>query len=280
MGYCGKCGAKMEDNEWVCGKCGMPRNTAANTYQPPERIFSDSPNDPMPTEMKKKKKVKPLVGVVAFMIAALVSSFVVRTMLNMTSYKSASTQASTEDWTQLVNSNDSGGGTSAAVTESGVEYERGILTDTTYESKFIGLRFKASGSWVLLSDDEMKKQSGEAIEMMAAYTSNGGIIQIATEYIISNKITMDMYIDSMKKSYIDNLEQNGAKCISFDEIGTENILDNEYTVVLAKLQEGNSIVEQKMFLRNKKDRMICIAISYLSGNESVERDALALFEKY
>ena len=270
----------MEDNEWVCGKCGMPRNAAANTYRPVEPIFSDSPNDSIPSRTEKKRKVKPLV-VVLSVAAVLAICFGTMAVLNLTSDKSASTQASTEGWKPLVNSNDSGGGTSAVVTEPEVEYERGILTDTTYESKFIGLRFKASGNWVLLSADEMKKQSGEAFEMMATYTSNGGIIQIATEELISNKITMDIYIDSMKKGYIDKLsEQSGAKCISFDKIGTENILDDEYTVVLAKLQKGGLVVNQKMFLRNKKDRMICIAISYLSGKESVERDALALFEKY
>ena len=60
----------MEDNEWVCGKCGMPRNAAANTYRPVEPIFSDSPTDSIPSRTEKKRKVKPLVGVVAFMIAA------------------------------------------------------------------------------------------------------------------------------------------------------------------------------------------------------------------
>ena len=46
----------MEDNEWVCGKCGMPRNAAANTYRPVERIFLDSPNEPAPRRTEKKGK--------------------------------------------------------------------------------------------------------------------------------------------------------------------------------------------------------------------------------
>ena len=282
MGYCGKCGAKMEDNEWVCGKCGMPRNAAANTYQPAEPIFSDSPNDPTPSRTEKKKKVKPLVGVVAFMIAGLVSYFGVGAVLNSTSDKSASTQVSTESWKPLVDSNDSGGGTSAAVTEPEVEYERGILTDTTYESKFIGLRFKASGNWVLLSADEAKKQSSEACEMMATCASVGGTIQIATEELITDKITVDNYIDSVKEQLVGNADvvKSGVKVTSFDKIGTENILDDEYTAAIAKMKIKGIDAEQKWFLRKKKDRMICIAISYLSGKENAIKESLALLEKY
>lgn len=272
----------MEDNEWVCGKCGMPRNAAANKYRPVEPIFSDSPNDSIPSRTEKKRKVKPLVGVVAFMIAALVSSFVARTMLNMTSYKSASTQVSTESWKPLVDSNDSGGGTSAAVTEPEVEYERGILTDTTYESKFIGLRFKASGNWLLLSADEAKKQSSEACEMMATCASVGGTMQIATEKLLTDKITVDNYIDSLKEQLVGNADvvKNGVKVISFDKLGTENILDDEYTVTIAKLKVKGVDAEQKWFLRKKKDRMICIAISYLSGKENAIKEGLTLLEKY
>lgn len=118
MGYCGKCGAKMEDNEWVCGKCGMPRNAAANTYRPVEPIFSDSPNDPTPSRTEKKKKVKPLVGVVAFMIAGLVSYFGVGAVLKSTLDKSASTQVSTESWKPLVDSNDSGGSQNSGSTQT------------------------------------------------------------------------------------------------------------------------------------------------------------------
>lgn len=117
MGYCGKCGAKMEDNEWVCGKCGMPRNAAANTYQPAERIFSDSPNDSMPSRTEKKRKVKPL-AVVLTVAAVIVGCLGVGAVLNLTSDKSASTQVSTEGWKPLVNSNDSGGSQNSGSTQT------------------------------------------------------------------------------------------------------------------------------------------------------------------
>ena len=271
----------MEDNEWVCGKCGMPRNAAANTYRPVEPIFSDSPNDSIPSRTEKKRKVKPLV-VVLSVAAVLAICFGTMAVLNLTSDKSASTQASTEGWKPLVNSNDSGGATSAAVTEPEVEYERGILTDTTYESKFIGLRFKASGNWVLLSADEAKKQSSEACEMMATCASVGGTIQIATEELITEKITVDNYIDSVKEQLVGNADvvKSGVKVTSFDKIGTENILDDEYTAAIAKMKIKGVDAEQKWFLRKKKDRMICIAISYLSGKENAVKESLALLEKY
>ena len=271
----------MEDNEWVCGKCGMPRNAAANTYRPVEPIFSDSPNDSIPSRTEKKRKVKPLV-VVLSVAAVLAICFGTMAVLNLTSDKSASTQASTEGWKPLVDSNDSGGGTSAAVTEPEVEYERGILTDTTYESKFIGLRFKASGNWVLLSADEAKKQSSEACEMMATCAPVGGTIQIATEELITDKITVDNYIDSVKEQLVGNADvvKSGVKVTSFDKIGTENILDDEYTVAIAKMKIKGIDAEQKWFLRKKKDRMICIAISYLSGKENAVKESLALLEKY
>lgn len=271
----------MEDNEWVCGKCGMPRNAAANTYRPVEPIFSDSPNDPTPSRTEKKKKVKPL-AVVLTVAAVIVGCLGVGAVLNLTSDKSASTQVSTEGWKPLVNSNDSGGGTSAAVTEPEVEYERGILTDTTYESKFIGLRFKASGNWVLLSADEAKKQSSEACEMMATCASVGGTIQIATEELITDKITVDNYIDSVKEQLVGNADvvKSGVKVTSVDKIGTENILDDEYTAAIAKMKIKGIDAEQKWFLRKKKDRMICIAISYLSGKENAIKESLALLEKY
>ena len=271
----------MEDNEWVCGQCGMPRNAAANTYRPVEPIFSDSPNDPTPSRTEKKKKVKPL-AVVLTVTAVIVGCLGVGAVLNSTSDKSASTQVSTEGWKPLVNSNDSGGGTSAAVTEPEVEYERGILTDTTYESKFIGLRFKASGNWLLLSADEVKKQSSEACEMMATCASVGGTMQIATEKLLTDKITVDNYIDSLKEQLVGNADvvKNGVKVISFDKLGTENILDDEYTVTIAKLKVKGVDAEQKWFLRKKKDRMICIAISYISGKENAIKEGLTLLEKY
>ena len=107
----------MEDNEWVCGKCGMPRNAAANTYRPVEQIFSDSPNDPAPSRTEKKRKVKPLV-VVLSVVAVLAICFGTMAVLNLTSDKSASTQASTEGWKPLVNSNDSGGSQNSGSTQT------------------------------------------------------------------------------------------------------------------------------------------------------------------
>ena len=107
----------MEDNEWVCGKCGMPRNAAANTYRPVEPIFSDRPNDPTPSRTEKKKKVKPL-AVVLTVAAVIVGCLGVGAVLNLTSDKSASTQVSTEGWKPLVNSNDSGGSQNSGSTQT------------------------------------------------------------------------------------------------------------------------------------------------------------------
>ena len=51
-------------------------------------------------------------------------------------------------------------------------------------------------------------------------------------------------------------------------------------VAIAKMKIKGVDAEQKWFLRKKKDRMICIAISYLSGKENAIKESLALLEKY
>lgn len=160
-----------------------------------------------------------------------------------------------------------------------VDYKKGTVTDTTYESEFVGVKYTAPEGWEIVSQQEldaMEAQTGTACELQAYNPADGSSVNIILEKLPADTITEEMYINSIVNSV--------EKAAEFD---VENISDSEtyelagqtYKVLSFTVSQNDVVYYQKYYVRQKGEYMI--VVSAVSQSEDVVNSGIAdNFMKY
>ncbi len=161
-----------------------------------------------------------------------------------------------------------------------VDYERGIVSETGYESEWMGLRFTAPEGFIMATEDELLSLMGMSKEMLSEdfnslqlkYAEMSSIyefmcvapdqsanINVASEKLMLSNITEEQYVEVLKTQ----LANLAAMDITIDDKAETATLGGiDFTKLTSKVQyEGNSMY-QEYYLRKHNGKMIVMAVTY------------------
>ncbi len=165
----------------------------------------------------------------------------------------------------------------AEVEEESQTYVKGTFTDSTYESKFIGVRYTTPVGWVNGSESElatMPQDNATTWELQTKSSIDGSNVLIAVEKLPSEYITMDIYINSLKNGLKSEMD------IADSDIqtgGSGVIAGKSYdTISYSGTSEGVSY-KQTFYLRKVGGYMVAFTVTTADGKE---QEILKNFVKY
>lgn len=162
-------------------------------------------------------------------------------------------------------------------------YVRGEITDTTYESEWIGLRYELPEGFTMSAEEEMDailQAGGEMIyedkaddivdyakmimvyEMMAR-DRYGNVI---TLFVEQTKFDIDTYVAAIKLQ----MESVDAIDVTMDDGEAVEVGGVEFEKYSLILDYGGMEVKEDYYLKKQGDRMICMLIGY-SNDEAAEK---------
>lgn len=185
--------------------------------------------------------------------------------------------------------------------QESTSYEKGVLTENSFKSKWMGLRFTSPDGVELSTQEELDKTMrllAEALygetpvgaldyeklsvvfELSAVWQDEGVLMQVMVEKLTQESATVEEYVAQMKEE-VSVLGENGLTYIMDDKLYSEMIGGKEfsnfgYTTYAA---EGVGL-RQENYLRKQDDRIILISIMCEDGEEESISRLLNAFSAY
>lgn len=161
-------------------------------------------------------------------------------------------------------------------------YVRGKMTDTTYESEWIGLRYELPAGFSMSSEDEMDAilQAGgsmlyeDKVDDIVDYAKLVMVYEMMAKDKYGNVLTLfvektafdiDTYVAAIKMQ----MENVDVIDITIDDGETAQVGGVEFEKYTLTLDYGGVIVKENYYLKKKGDRMICLLMGY-SEDEAAE----------
>jgi hypothetical protein len=158
------------------------------------------------------------------------------------------------------------------------DYERGILTETSFESKYLDIKFTLPEGFVMATEEDMLQMMGigaditkvnkkiieltTVYEMMASAAVGYPNVSVMVEKPLLSNITIEQYFDVLKKNL---LKVKNMDFVIDDQITSVEIAGYNYKQVSASLS-GSSVLQNYIF-RKQGGRMIGFIITYTSDTE-------------
>jgi hypothetical protein len=153
------------------------------------------------------------------------------------------------------------------------DYERGKLTETGFESKYLDIRFTLPEGFVMATEEDMLQMMGIGADiagvnkkivelttvyemMVSAVTGNPNVILIVEKPLFSN-ITTEQYFDALKTNL---LNLNTRDYVIDDQITSVEIAGYTYKQLNASLP--SLALLQNYIVRKQGNRMIGFIITY------------------
>lgn len=165
--------------------------------------------------------------------------------------------------------------------DSAMEYKKGTVTDTTFESEYLNVKYTLPENYTMVSQEEMDQimQSAAEVvytddkmidyaksvlvyEFMAKNEKNDNI-NISLENLKGKKVGVDEYVEFSKKQ----LTNSGLPYTYDDETTKETLAGNDYTVLKAHVEYNGISLDQDLYIRKIGDRMMSLIFSYQSEDE-------------
>lgn len=179
---------------------------------------------------------------------------------------------------------------------SGKTYSKGILTETTYESEYLNLKFTAPESYIMATESDMDnimnssmdvvyEDADESVidyiktttvyEMMVSSANGTPSLSLMTEKLAFSNMTVDQYIDSL------NSQMESITTSTFSVIGegeTKDIAGETYTIVSYKTEIQGIEVFQDYLVRKIDNIMVGIVVTYTSDTEVEAENLIDQFQ--
>jgi hypothetical protein len=161
------------------------------------------------------------------------------------------------------------------------DYKRGTLTENSFESKYLDIKFTLPDNFILSTEEDMLQMMGISTDIIGVKGVNKEIIKLTTVYemmastitgypnvilmmekpILSN-ITIEQYFGALKTNL---LGFNNMDYVIDDEITSVEIAGYDYKQMTASLPSLN--VFQNYIFRKQDGRMIGFITTYLSDTK-------------
>lgn len=175
-------------------------------------------------------------------------------------------------------------------------YERGILSENSWESAFWELRFAPPKGLSMLGEEELNSMMGlgenmladnfseqqveyakmmNVYEMMSSNLTGSANVVVTTEKLLGSGFSAEDYLEAMKQTI------TSISTISYtilEEGQTIQIGDETYGVMKA-MGEGNGMVlYQDYYVRVKGNRALAIAVTYTDDTLELSQEIINCFE--
>lgn len=181
-------------------------------------------------------------------------------------------------------------------------YEKGILTEYGFESRWMGVSFRTPESMAMATQEEMDAVMMQGAELIYGdnasayldYTNLQAVyeiqadgadgipsVQVIVEKPIYKNMTAEMYAATVKESIKNTVEAYGAVCTVHGNLADVEIVGTEYKNLIMDVTYANGITLcQNYYIREKEGRIISITITYLEGMEHDLQMILDAFSPY
>ena len=261
--YCRYCGLKLPMSAEFCGECGAKQLEYDN-----ENLSTDSYshidygyvyNDDQKTNMTSKKRGWKTVGIIATVI--LVILFFVGIGASIEEAKKDEAERKNQEIVK-----DLGNRIDSLADDEEQEYKRGILTDTTFESEFIGIKYDAPSDWMLYPEEKLD----ESMEMMAIGDGEFGFdtVFVSVQELPSRDISEIIYMD--------NVKQRLKNYDSMEVVDNKTIAGKEYHSLLCKNVKEATVI----YCRKKNDYMVSVIITINADSSRTFDEVTGCFSEY
>jgi len=181
-------------------------------------------------------------------------------------------------------------------------YVKGIITETGFESEWMGLRFTKPATVIMATQEEMDAVMMQGLqvmygdqaaavldyatlttvnEMQATWLAGTPIVQIVVEKMPTEGWTEMAYLSAVAENLNVTSQTTGMVYTIDENIYSLVIADQEYYGLATAVDIGaGALIYQDYLVREKDGRMILIAFSYVEAMESYVQEALDAFSKY
>lgn len=173
------------------------------------------------------------------------------------------------------------------------EYERGIATDTGFESEWLGVRFTAPEGYVMATEDEMLEMmqlgaeamdlGSEAVdyaqlttvyEMMASTPTGLPNVVAMVEKLSFSSMSLEQYFEALRTQ----LEPMGY--VVSEELGSADIAGQSYSTGTASVSVNDVDMTQKFYMNKVDNRMIVFSVTYSADTEADAEALMTAFQPY
>ena len=182
-----------------------------------------------------------------------------------------------------------------------LEYTRGVLTENSFESEFLNLRFTLPDGFQMLTQQDMDDLMGFSIDVMLDDEGIGDLLQAIVIYEMSaiapvgfpsvtviverlpfRGMTMEGYIEGLKWHLQEEILMPETEMdITFsDEIVTIDFAGETYTKVNISSIVFGMEMNQKYLLRQIDNRMLAITVAYTPETEAEMQMLLDAFDSF
>ena len=279
--FCSNCGAKLIDNALFCTNCGAKKSNETNqnyenrtinvfadnsnngteNNENASRIYTEqATNDPTKqqfvsnqggSQKNNKNNTALIIGIVAAVLFTLA-------IIGMIVEKTAQNLPTNQNVAEVSTDNNS---YNNHAEEENKAYEKGILTESTYESEFIGVRYRKHEGWTLKSEDELNATLGHdanTVWEMQAIAYDGSNVIIGIEKLPTRNISMDDYIFALEKNTNNNSQ---VQVSDFKKEGTHIIAGEEYQALSFKTAVNGATIDQWFYCRKIDSHMIVFTVT-------------------
>lgn len=191
--------------------------------------------------------------------------------------------------------------TATPIPEVVTTYEKGVLTETGFESEWMNLRFTKPEGIIMVSQEELDTMMEQTAQWMFGEDANEKLdyaaLTTVTEMMAKNpegsnvivqveKLSL-LYMFMTEEDYIAAVVENlrntnaGLEVLTDETVYTVEIGGEEYTGLSTAVNYGNdSYVYQEIIVRKKEGRMISLVVSYNDATVENARNLLESFSSY
>lgn len=176
-------------------------------------------------------------------------------------------------------------------------YQKGIVTNKSFESEYLGLRFKLPSGYIMSTEKELLKlvdvaknyandeymknydysSANNVYEMMAVSLKNTNVI-VLTEKIPFENITVEQYFDAVKENVTKLYPDFEFEFI--DDTESVDIAGQSYKKVIIIMSINGIKVNQEYYIRKIGDRILSIAFTFTDENKEEKNTLLNAFKPY
>lgn len=177
------------------------------------------------------------------------------------------------------------------------EYAKGILTDSSFESEYIGLRFTLPEGMIMATEEDMDAMidfGGEVIykdnasdlldyakansvyEMMAVSADQTANVIVVVEKLPLSNMTVDQYIASVKTQ----LQETNLGYVIADETTSFTVGGQEFTSLTTEVENSNVKMTQQYVVRKQDNRIIALIFTTAEGVTDIHEQLVSAFAPY
>lgn len=182
-----------------------------------------------------------------------------------------------------------------------VVYEKGVLTETGFESEYLNLRFTAPDGFIMATEEELNEmmdlgadigaeimdvdkkvweyaQTRIVYEMMVSSSSGSPNLILTSEKLPLSNMTVDQYFDLLK-TQLDAMDIDVIE-YEFGDITSIEIAGQSYQKLDMKAKMDGLEMVQSYIVRKDNDRVVVVVTTSMGGDEEALDTLIAAFSEY